>query len=87
MHDAVNHYGKRLDGALTSLTQLLQDGEKLAEREAKNLETAETGDDFDDGDAATQAEVTAAVQRAVELLAEAEDAVRDARDAIKTVRP
>ncbi len=87
MHDAVNHYGKRLDGALTSLTQLLQDGEKLAERETKNLENAETGDDFDDGDAATQAEVTAAVTKAVELLAEAEDAVRAARDAIKAVRP
>lgn len=86
MHDAVNHYGKRLDLALTSLTQLLQDGEKLAEREAKSLEQAETGDDFDDGDAATQAEVTAAVQRAVELLADAEDALRSARDAIKAVR-
>lgn len=86
MHDAVDHLAKRIDAAAAALTALLDDVEKQAEVEAKRLEEASEGDEFDDEEARGQAEVVDAMQEALERLETAEDALVRARDVLRDAR-
>jgi Spy/CpxP family protein refolding chaperone len=86
MHDVLDHLAKRIDAAAAALTALLDDVEKQSEVEAKRLEEASEGDDFDDEAASAQAEVVEAMQQALERLETAEDALIRARDALRDAR-
>ncbi|MGE0709837.1 MAG: hypothetical protein AB7N76_24890 [Planctomycetota bacterium] len=86
MHDALKHLAKRIGGALTGVEELLRELERQSEREAKTLEEAEYGDDFDAELTTTQENVVAALNDAVRHVDAAASQLDEARRALEEGR-
>lgn len=82
MHEVFTHLSKRVQTTQKALAELIAEVERQAQREAKALEEAEYGSEFDAETSPVQEKVVSALQSVLEDLDAADEALTAARETL-----